>query len=207
MSALGTVLVVLAWALGLLLLALVMLPWALVAEAGLRDVTPSGSVQLRWGWRLVTVQVHPNEGLVVRLLGLAVYRRRWGSGRKDKAAAAEKKERKKKRTRYRKGLRWALQHRKALSEMLAQLVAACHPTGRLAGTVGLGDPAATAWATGLTAMLSSRCRGCELDLQWDWLDEVVDLELRAGGWLVPAHLLAIAVGWMVRGRTRRALFA
>jgi hypothetical protein len=77
---------------------------------------------------------------------------------------------------------------------------------RIAGTVGTGDPADMVLLAAI-ARAAGDLPSVELDLEWDWVDEALELdgELSARIWV--GHLLCAAVALFLRRENRAALRA
>ena len=83
---------------------------------------------------------------------------------------------------------------------------ALHPEVRVAGTVGLGDPADTATLLTLLAQIDLLTYdGFDLDLRGDFLGETTQLFGHARVWIVPAELGVVLLIWAIQRDTRQVL--
>lgn len=199
-----------------LLAAVVLLPFRARAAGVVHDGEPSGAVAIDWGFGLLGVRLDTRRRVGLRLLWLPVARfriRRKAAGERERkrervrGARPERtaKERKERPAVMRR-LRAALAEREAFQRMAARLVAALHLRLRASGRLGIGDPADTATLFGLMAALRS-LPGVELDVELDWVDEVLELELEAAGRVWIAELIVVAVALLFARPNRRALRA
>jgi hypothetical protein len=186
----------------LLLLAL-LVPLHARAWGRVRDDRADGRVRVRWGGGVVSFLAAP-EGLELRILGLRVSRLR--GARKERG---EKKPEAKKRDRdgKQRGPGWAWRHRRTLLRAMGRLLAALHPRGRVAGTVGLGDPMDMAALFALLASADERLRRLELDVACDWTEEVLDLDGTVRVLVWPLELLIVLLVVRLGADVRRALRA
>lgn len=192
----------------------VLVPFHLRAEGALRDGSAAAAAEVGWGPGLLGLRLDSASGLTVRLLGLPLPRLRpLRPGRQRpgrRRARREKKERERRRRPARGGGRGRLdrllRHRGELLRMALRLARPLRLRGKIRGRVGTGDPADVALLAAL-ARAAGGAPGVELDLAWDWLDEVLDLdgELSARLWIV--HLLGVALPLLVRRESRAALSA
>lgn len=193
----------------------VLVPFHLRAEGALRDGSAAGAAEVWWGPGLLGLRLDGVSGVTVRLLGIPLPRlgplrpgrRRPGRRRR---ARREKKERERRRPpargRGRGRLGRLLRHRGELLRMALRLAGPLRLRARVRGRVGTGDPADVALLAALVRAAGG-APGVELDLTWDWIDEVLDLdgELSARLWIV--HLLGVALVLLVRRESRAALWA
>lgn len=197
---------------GVVLLVL-LAPIEVAARGRLADDALEGEAEARWSRWLVVLRVGPGATARARVLGLTVWRtddvfRGWG----DDDAAGEKAQARRDEARRRRRPAEPLgclgaDRRRALVRMARDAWRALHPTLRVRGTVGLGDPADTAWVVGAARALGAhRPRAIEVDLRDDFLTARTDLEARLGAWLVPIEVGWIALVWAIRPDTRRVLW-
>lgn len=209
MAVVASVLVWLLIIVGTLLLLVVLMPLGLRASGAVGMDAPwgvTGELNVRWAWGLLGVRVARGEGAQLLLLGFGVARVRGAASEEKREKKKEKKrarkERKKGRRRKR-GVRWALGNRR----LFARLLRGLHLRGALRGTIGLGDPADTADVALLVRPVVEWLPWVEARLDWDYVDEVLDLEGTIQARIWPAELVAVFVTALVRGRSRRALLA
>lgn len=201
----GALLAVLS-ALLILLLLVVLLPFRLRAAAAVRDGEPSGAAHVDWGFGLLGFGIDTGRRVQVRVAWLPVARFSMGrSGKAERRASAAKPEEK---TRAKAGpvarLRAALAERAAFQRMAARLLQALHLRLRAAGRIGPGDPADAAALFALLQLLRD-LPGVELQVELEWVEEALDLELEAGARIWIAELLAVAAVLLVERPNRRAL--
>ena len=155
-----------------------------------------------WAWGVFSVSWGTEAGGEVRILGLRVARLSGDRDPERKSKKKDKKESKKKDNKY--GARWAMQNRRTLLGLLGRLFRALRLRLAMAGALGLGDPADTVILAELLRLAGNELPGATLDIEVDYLDEllVLDGELTGRIWLL--HLAAMAV-WELRRREVRRL--
>jgi hypothetical protein len=185
----GQLLLGLLAALAVLLALVVLVPFHARARGALHGESAAGAAEVRWGPGLLALRLSSADGLTVRLLGIPLPRfgsrpgrRRW-RGRRRGRRERERGMREASRARKRPRAAALLRHRGALLRMAVRLARPLRLRVRIAGTVGTGDPADVA----LLAAIARAARdlpGLELDLEWDWVDEALELdgELSARIW-------------------------
>ena len=85
------------------------------------------------------------------------------------------------------------------------MLSTLHLTGQVKGSLGLGDPADTAWLAVLLMQLESRFERFRWAVQIDYTDEVIDLNGRIQAWLVPGQLILVGLALFLRRDVRMAL--
>lgn len=217
--------------LGGLLLLFSLLPVHVSADGEANVVLIDGEAEARWAWGLVSLRLTPERGAWVHLLGRPVRRLRFGEGiytdedgdddgdakdgdakDGDEDSDAEAPEQadevhQPKSSGGRRGLGWALHHRRALLRVVKRLYRAMGVRARLEGALGLDDPTETALLWGVLMQVQAWLPGLELAVRPDFLEEQLDLRgtLRGRIWL--AHLLLIMAGQLLRADTRQMLRA
>ena len=194
--------------LGFLGLALLLgaLPFHARARGGARNGQLSGQLRATWAFGLVALELSAT-GVTVRVAGLAVFRPR-RAGRAALPARAAEGEAAGEGLR-RSGLarvRGALENRRPLLRMAARLVGALHLRLRLAGRLGLGDPADTAALSGVLEAVRA-LPGVELSVELDWLGEALDLMAEGSARLWLPEALGVAGFLLLRRENRAALRA
>jgi hypothetical protein len=198
----------LAWigaGLGVVLLAVVLVPFGARADGRVSDAAIEGAVELRWLFGLVAVRVASGGRGGFYLLGFRVSRPR-ASGSSGERERKRKAGRRKPSAKKKRGLGWLVRSRRALMGAARRLLAATGFRLKLSGRLGLGDPAETAVLVPLVAQLG-RLPGVSLELGWDWIEEVIDLEARARARIWLAELLVVGVGLLLDREVRRMLRA
>jgi hypothetical protein len=199
-------------AVGALLALVVLVPFHARAGGAVHGESAAGAAEVRWGPGLLALRLSSADGLTARLLGIPLPRLwsrrgvRRSPGRRRGGPERERGRREAPRARKRPGAGAVLRHRGALLRMAVRLARPLRLRVRIAGTVGTGDPADVA----LLAAIARAARdlpGVELDLEWDWVDEALELdgELSARIWV--AHLLCAAAALLLRRENRAALRA
>jgi len=153
-----------------------------------------------WAWGLISVGWRTDTGGEVRILGLRVAR----LSRDGRAEDKKKKERKKKGKKY--GARWALRHRRTMLGLLGRLFRALRLRLAVAGALGLGDPADTAILAELLRLAQHKLPGATLEIDIDYLDELLVLEGKVIGRVWLLHLAGIAL-WELRRQEVRQMLA
>jgi len=198
--------------LGLLALALLLvaLPFHASARGAARDGELSGRIRAAWAFGLVALELSPT-GAAVRVAGLTVFRPR-RAGRADGPPARIEREadgRAEEEGERQGGLariRGALENRRPLLRMAARLLGALHPRLRLAGRLGLGDPADTAALSGLLGAVRA-LPGVDLSVELDWLDEALEGTAEGSARLWLPEALGVAGLLLLRRENRTALRA
>lgn len=205
----------LAIAIGLLgvLIAAWFVPIEIRAHGAVADDDPSGSLvsgffEVRWWW-LMGYRVGTDGLGRLRLVGVPVHvgpAFGGGAGKAEGGRGREKKKKKPRRRRARRRGGWRAVGPTAL-RMLRRALRLVHPRVEVRGTLGLGDPADTAWAWTVAHRLGAVLPPwIEIRLEDDLLEVDTHLDGRVEGRVVPAEVLAVAVGWLVRSETRRVLW-
>lgn len=199
-------LTILAWigiVLGALLGLVLLVPLHARAGGRLSGLRGTGRVRASWGWFALVLRAGPGEGVRIRLFGIPVWRYKGRSHEPDdEAGAGEKAERKPGPS---AGQLW--RNRRVLWSALLRLVGTLHLRGRLAGRVGLDDPADTAMVDLFLGQLRQRVRAVDWRVQCDYVDEVLELEGQVRMWIWPVQVVWVAlVTWLDRD-VRRALRA
>lgn len=210
MDGLFAILGVLLYALLGLLLAVVLLPLRARATGAVHDGMPAGAASADWGFGLLGVRIDTDRRVAVRLLWLPVARFRLRAGkageerRREERRPKEGREAKEEQRGALRRLRGALADREAFARMAGRIVRALHLRLRAAGRVGIGDPADT---VALHALLSAagRLPGVELEVELDWVEDVLELEAEATARIWIAELLGVVAGLLLARRNRRAL--
>ncbi len=215
MSILLTILAVLGWVslflLGVLAL-VIALPLDLQARGGVDSeedeprypLAAAASVRAMWGWGLLSVAWGTEAGGEVRILGIRVARFQGGSDDEKKEKKKKAKKEKKKDSKY--SPRWAMRHRHTMLELLGRFVRALRLRLAVSGALGLGDPADTVMLVEILRLAEGQLSGADLDIDVDYLDEILVLEGVVSGRIWLAHLGGIAL-WELRRREVRLMLA
>jgi hypothetical protein len=199
------VLAAILWGLLALLVLLVGVPFHAEATGSVHEASPDAQAELRWGWGFVSLRIS-RKGPALSVLGLRVWRfssrgRRREEEKKDAAEKAEGHA-----SRGRRILRALLEHRRALMSMALRFARVLRLRLCVKGTIGTGDPADTALLSS-AARLFEGLPGVKLGLQWDWVEEEleIDVEGRARIWI--GHLLFEALALLMIRENRAVLRA
>jgi hypothetical protein len=197
-------LTILLWILAIvgIILALVLLvPVHVRAQGQVRGLSASGWARARWGFGFISVRASPESGVALYWLGLRIWRFKMKGHKKPRP----EKKKKKKEEKADKGSGWFWRNRRMLFWIAGRMYRTLHLKGRIAGTLGLGDPADTAWLWMFLWQLEGRVPGLELSLQCDWQDEELDLDGDVRAWIWPLQVLVVAAFTFLRRDVRRAL--
>lgn len=203
----------------LVLLALVLLmPIRYRAEGVASDEELSWALRFGWAFGVLSLRFGP-EGTTIRLVGLPIRRKqtRDEPAEDDAKAAArrarrsekrrEKKERARQRPKRRRGIAWFVANRRLLLAVLRRYLRALHLRGEIRGVVGLSDPDETASLQRFLVAADHVLPAGVMQIEVDWVEEVVDLRGRAGGWVWPLQVVAITLALFVNRSAWRALRA
>jgi hypothetical protein len=193
---------------GLLVLLLVM-PLRFGARGAIDEADGlSWQGRVAWGFGLVTFRAVP-DGMTLFILGIPIWRRRPGGRRRKPERKKEKpdKQRKPRKPKSGRGLRWLLLRRRLLLAIAGRYLRALHLEGRIEGLVGLPDPDQTARLHQLLVALDAALPAGFLDIEVDWVEEVVALRGRLEGWVWPLQIAGITLALFLDAKTRRALRA
>ena len=223
------VLVVLLWIL-LGIVALAVLILAMPVHYGVEGAVDEDGgawwrVRVRWAFGVLSGTVS-GDGYAIRVVGVRVYRRplivprtaeeieRARAKREEKEARrAEKLARKAEKRDAappragKRGVRWFIREHRLLLRILLRYVRALHLSGRVEGVFGLDDPARMVHVHQLATLLHAKLPPGILAVELDWVEEIVALRARVGGWLVPLQLGVMTLWLWVNRRTWRALRA
>jgi len=205
-SVILSVLLWLAAVLGLLLLALLVVPLQARGEGRVLEEELDGELRVRWGFGLIGVRLSSRRPSGFTLCGLRVagLPRRSAEERQEKKREKKQERAKKQGSRSRRGLRWSLAHREGLRRVLRRALGALGLRLEVRGRLGLGDPAETALAELIAGELR-RLRAVRLELAWDYLDDVVELEARGRARLWLLEVVGIGLALLLADREVRAL--
>lgn len=203
-------LTILAWigiVLGALLGLLLLVPLHACVRGRASGLWGTGHVRVSWAWFVLVLRIAPGEGGRMRLLGIPVGRFDLRRHDRDEAPvdgdAAKKPDKHKLGPSARK--MWA--SRRVLWRALMRLVGTLHLRGRLAGQLGLGDPADTAMLELALGQLRDRVRAVEWRVECDYMDEVLELEGEVRSWIWPVQVAVVILVTMLDRDVRRALRA
>ena len=174
-----------------------LVPISARADGALGEDELWGVAELRWGHSIAMVRVGSEVGGQLYLFGIPLFRL--------PAISKPGEDEKKKRKGPKLG-RLLSQDPRVLASMMARGLRALHPQLHIGGTVGLGDPADTAFM--LTAvrridlLVTDRI---ELDLRDDLLEDTTQLFGRMRAWMIPAEIGLILLLWVIRSESRQVL--
>ena len=209
------VLTILLWILavvGIILAAVLLVPVHVRAAGQVRGLTASGWARARWGFGFISIKANPETGVALYWLGLRIWRFKF-KGHKEPRPEKKKKKRPSSKKRSRaaktaeadKGFGWFWRNQRMFYWMAGRMYRTLHLKGRIEGTVGLGDPADTAYLWMLLWQLEGRVPGLELSVRCDWQDEELDLNGDVRAWVWPLQVLLVAAFTFLRRDVRRAL--
>jgi hypothetical protein len=201
----GFLLAILYGLLGLLLL-LVLLPFRARASGAVHDGEPAGVARVDWGFGLLGFEIGTDRrvGVQVAWLPPARFALREKREKPERSPKKPKREKSEAKAGALRRFRAALAEREAFRRMAARLLRALHPRLRASGRVGTGDPADAAALFALLEALRT-LPGVELELELDWVEEALELELEVGARVWIAELLAVAAVLSLERPNRRAL--
>lgn len=185
-------------AVGALVLVVLVVPFQLRADAQAEGAAISGELRLRWGFGLVGVRLSSRRPSGLTVCGLRVA----GLPARDRQKKKEKKRARDEPSR--RGALWALAHRRGIERVAGRMLGALGLRLEVWGRLGLGDPTDTALVTLIAGELG-RLPGVTLDITWDYLDELVELDVRGQARLWPLELVGVALALLVGDRDVRAL--
>jgi hypothetical protein len=192
--------------LGLLLL-VALLPFRARAVGAVRDGEPEGVASADWGFGLLGIELYTGRRVRLWVAWLPVARFVMGR-KKEKPERPPEKPKPGKKKKARAGaldrLRAGFAERAAFQRMAARLVRAVHLRLRGSGRIGTGDPSDAAALFALLQALQA-LPGVELELELDWVEEALELELELGARIWIAELLAVAALLLLERPNRRAL--
>jgi hypothetical protein len=199
MSLALTILLWILTVIGIILAVVLLAPVHIRAAGRVRGISASGWARARWAFGFISVRADPQNGVALYWLGLRIWRFKF------KPHKGPKKAKKKKEKKPDKGFRWFLNNRRMFYWMAGRMYPTLHLKGRIAGAVGPGDPADTAYLWMLLWQLEGRVPGLELSVQCDWQDEELDLDGDVRAWIWPVQVLWVAAFTFLRRDVRRAL--
>ena len=221
MAVLWVLLVGLAYILaGLLALlgVLVVVPLEVRVAGAVAEESLEGRVVGRWGWGLIGVRATSAGGAGLYLVGVRIWRfslsrtpQEREKRRQEKRAKRESKREKRRaeageRASRAARLGWVKAHRRWLWRVGVRAVSALRLRLRVQGTLGLDDPADTFTLFELLGELG-RLPGVELDLQRDYLDESLELDVELSGRVWLLAWVGVGLSMLVKPETWRALRA
>lgn len=184
------------------------LPFHAAVRGAVRDGEPSGLARVAWAFGLVAVELRPG-GARLLLAGAPVARLRARRGERAAPRRERAREERRERTgrhRARARVGGAVSHRAPLLRIAARVLRALHLRLRVRGRIGTGDPADTAALAGVL-QAARALPGIELEVEVDWLDEVLEGEADGAARVWLPELLAVAGLLMLRRPNRAAVRA
>lgn len=182
-----------------------------VAGAADDDDGLSWKARVAWGFGVVALHAG-NDGGVLRLLGVPVWR--FDGERAKRREERRDKKRKKPNKRAKpgeraeaRGLAWWLSRRHLLVTIIGRYLRALHVRGEVEGVVGLANPDDTARLYQVLAAIDVVLPEGVLAVEVDWVEEVVQLRGQVGGWIWPLQVVAITAWLFLDRATWRALKA
>jgi hypothetical protein len=213
-------LTILLWVLGAviaLLVVLLVVPTQVWVAGDVSFERLAGEARARWGFGLVTVRISSVRGVELWMVGRRVKRFEFRDEDEERRAKKKKKKEKKKRKAEKKkdkgeaerfGFAWLRAHSRTMMRLLKRTVAAFEPRLRVAGVVGLGDPADTAvFFEAVRQVQMHTPESVDIALESEWVDEELDLEIRFIALIWPLKLLVVFLAMLVEADTRRMLRA
>jgi len=204
-SVLGTVLLWIALILGGLLFLLLMVPIQFRAQGSVRegdlDSALWGRATIRWGWGFVSVRYETKKGATLHLLGLRIYRLKLGDEK------SRDKPKKPKKPRKRGRLLQTFRYRRTAMRLAGRLLGSLRLRARVAGTVGLDDPADTALLMQFIWAIDHRLKRADFDVEPNYLDEGISVEGEGRGLVWPVHVCLVLLGAYLRRETREMIRA
>lgn len=203
----GSLLAILYALLGLVLL-VVLLPFRARVFGSVHDGEPEGVAGVDWGLGLLGVEIDTwrRVRLWVAWLPVARFAVRERRVKPERPPKKPRREKEAAEAGAFQRLRAALAERAAFRRMAARIVRAVHLRARATGRIGTGDPADAAALFALLQPLRA-LPGVELELELDWVEEALELELEVGARIWIAELLAVAALLLLERPNRRALRA
>ena len=198
MSLLLTILLWILAVVGIILAVVLLVPVHIRARGRVQGLSVSGWARARWGFGFISIKADPQTGVALYWLGLRVWRFKM-------KGHEEPKPEKKKKEKAGRGSGWFWRNRRMLFWMAGRMYRTLHLKGRIAGTVGLGDPADMAYLWMLLWQLEGRVPGLELSVECDWQDEALELDGDVRAWVWPLQVLLVAAFTFLRRDVRRAL--
>lgn len=192
-----------------LVLLVALFPFDIEGRASVHDAQPELAAGIDWAWGLLGMRWSSGRDATLRMFGLRIWR---FSVAKERGEPKKAEERKKDGTRSKQGasgrdrFRAVLSHRPALLGMLGRLGRTLRLRLRVDGIVGTGDPADTAQLFAVVRAMSA-IPGVEIALEFDWLDEELELDVRGTGRVWVAQMLLVAVALLRTRENRQALKA
>lgn len=158
----------------------------------------SYELRLVWAWGLIGVEKFAGRCMQISIGGL---RMRCISGRRGQRKKKKKKPGKRKKSSWR--IADVLKnHLHTLMYILDQMAAAAFLQGRVAGRIGLPDPADTAKIAMLGRMVNLHTRRFNLTVVCDYGEEIIRIDAAAEATLIFAYLAPAACRLMLRRQTR-----
>jgi len=207
-------LMVLLVTLGVIVGLVLLVPLSFGVEGAATDDRLRGHARVAWGFGLLALRVD-QDGATLRLVGLPIVRRRFGDPRPRRRKAQAQKKKKKTEAknhgepldRASRGLFWFLARRHLLTAIGRRYLKALHLRGGIDGVVGLASPEDTARLHQVLTLADRLLPEGALAIELDWVEEVVDLEARFGGWVWPLRIVGLTLWLWLDRKTWRALRA
>jgi hypothetical protein len=220
----STLLWILLWLLlGLLALlaTLVVFPFTVQVAGSIDDDEVFATARVNWLLGLVGVEASSQQGMTLRLFGLRTWRFRAGTYDDEKAARRRKKrqdkkakkaelKRDKKKSKKKEHalsplerVRAVLAYRGFMWRFASRVLATFALRGRVGGLIGTGDPVETLSLRAAVLTLEQRTQALELELDFDYIDDVIDVWAEAYGRLWLAHIVWVLMLYVAKRDTWR----
>lgn len=201
---LTTLLSILLWTLavlGILLGLLLVMPISVRAGGQIDGETLAGELRASWALGLLGLRISSRRSSGFTLCGLRVARlpRRSRESTKPKRRAPDSERKKAEENKVKakgksgRGFFWALAHREGMKRAARRLLATLALRLEVRGQLGLGDPADTVVAERVVSTLGERLPGVRLEVAWDYLDDVVELDGEGRARIWPVHTLGVGL--------------
>jgi hypothetical protein len=186
-----------------LLLLLIWIPFQVRAAGAVTFESVSGEVLLQWGWGLVQARLSSERGARLRLLGVPIRVRR-GRHREAEERLDDARDDESEDAGSRSIHLPRLEQLGRLLRMAGRVLRALHLRLRVNGVVGTGDPAQTAVVLPLIGQLE-RLPRVELAVEWDWVEERLELEAEGSARIWIAELIWTALTLLLVRENRAVL--
>jgi len=204
----------------LLALALVLLlvPTHVSAAGQLSGLSGRGHLLVRWGWVVVMARADSHEGVIVRLMGIPLFRRSWqqllvmagswtraSSGGKEAKGRVARPAGRPKSKGDEQEAPFTVARLRLLWSLVFRVLRTLRIRGWIQGAVGLDDPSDTAWLASALYSLSRPYGKVEVNIEPCWLEERVELQGELSMRLWPIHTLVVVLWILLERSSRQAL--
>jgi hypothetical protein len=204
-SILLNILLLIAAFLALLLFAVVVVPFRGQAAGELTEDTLGGTATGSWCFGLMGISASSERGVFFSLFGRPIWHIRADDKEKKEEKRQKKKAKRSSKKTFRQWAAWFVDNASTLRGLAGRVLGTFKVRMRLAGKVGLADPADTAILIALLRLISQVADAVQIEVQPDYLDDRLELVGEVSGQVWLLAILWVAFSSLFEVRTWKLL--